>query len=663
MIWGHAGLPWVPGAYLFIDTFFVISGFLVCKSFLRLYERAEQNLAQRPAGKFQLLFWTVAAFYDARVRRIAIPLGATVLLTLAAGWYILLPDDLVELATSARATLFLYAHIHALTLGNYFDVVNDHSPLLHTWSLSLEEWFYIVTPCLVIPALIWQRRVWLVVLILVTAASLYTAQTLSSDPDALGASYSMFDTRLWEFSTGVIFALVFVKSPDMPGPVNDMLLVAGITLVFASVLFLNSKAASPGYITMPVVIGTLTVLVIRPCSDVVSRATRSRFAAFFGRRLYSLYLAHYPFIVLFDYVGFQFVTGTDLAKFVLAIIFSLGFYSAFEAPMQGWRRVKLLYIVTISVVLFGSSLALTGYIDKTGGATERMPPDALLAWTARFNTNPMRAECLAGELSAFGYSCAIGDQDGPYVALMGDSHSDALANQMAGVLTSQGLGLRHYWYSECPVIGSGVVGLGVFSAECEKLAHEAHAATLRDRKLAGVIYVMRWPWYLADPGKDTVRAYWRGFSGIPRGYEDMPEFRADFTKALAASIRAYAARGIRVYLVRPVPEVSEDPVKEHALALWYGSGSSFESLRQGVKLRDHEKYNEYFDAVVSDLRKQVSFKVLDVRPSLCDDTHCYFYGPEGSLYYDGHHLNEFGAKRVATGLLAQLKRFGVNLNR
>lgn len=651
MLWGHADLPGLPGAYLFIDTFFVISGFLVCQSFLRVYDSTERDPSGCRVRTSSRLFRTISTFYGSRVRRIVIPLGAAVLVTLVAGWFILLPDDLLALAQSAQATLALQAHLYALTLGNYFDAVRENAPLLHAWSLSLEEWFYVITPVVVMPALIWRRYLWLAILIIFCGFSLYTAQSMSSDPNALGAGYSMFDTRLWQFLIGVVVALVFARSPNLPPVMNDLYLVGGIALIFGSVLLLNNKAASPGLITLPTVIGTLALLLLRPQTKIVRQVTRSGFSAFFGRKLYSLYLAHYPFMILFDYLGLQLGAGTDLAKFAMAIIFSLVFYCAFESPMQSWRNVRISYVILVSVALFGLALGMVNHIQKTNGARDRMPPDALAAWAARFNINPLRAECLDGKLTRFGYSCATGLADQPYIAVMGDSHSDSLANQLARVFGVRGLGMRHYWYSECPVIGSGIGRLGVFSPECSKLGHEAHAATLHDGNLAGVVYIMRWSWYLNASDKDRIRAYWRDTAGLPRGYDSMSAFRQEFTQILAASLSAYQARGVPVYLVSPVPEASsDDPVRAQTLARWLGFTAEFERLSHGVKITDYQAERAYFDALVSNLKRKVTFEVLDVKGVLCEEDRCEVYGPNGSLYYDTNHLNEAGAQRVTRGL-------------
>ena len=646
VLWGHAGLPGLPGAYLFIDTFFLISGYLVCQSFRR-------SCAPDALGELPPLRAAIAEFLGSRFRRIAIPLVTTVLLTLIAGWVVLLPDDLFALAESAQATLFLRAHVYALSLGSYWDVVRQNAPLLHAWSLSLEEWFYLITPLMVLPALMWSRCTWLVVLVILTFASLYQAQTLSSDPEALGISYSMFSTRLWQFSLGLIFALLLQRRPRLQPRANDALLLAGIVAVFGSVMVLTEKAASPGLITLPALFGVLAVLVLRPQSHVFARLTGMPFVTFFGRKLYSLYLVHYPVMVYFSYLDVDFGTATNSVKLVLAMGLGLVFYYAVEAPMRGWRAIGFPSVLAISGILFALSLALTYHIQKTGGAPKRLPDEALAVWTARYDVNPQRARCLQPALTRFGYSCALGPLDGPFFALMGDSHSDAFANQLATVLAARGIGLRHYWYAECPAIGSGLEAMGVFSQECGRLSHEAHRSVLRDRNLAGVIYAARWPWYVNDPSAERLRAYWRNEVGLPRNYASMKAFRDAFLAVLLASAVDFQARGVPVYVMTPVPSLPSDPVKTHVVASWFGTSSAFQTLSDGLDLTSYERERAAFDRLIAPLLDRGAVALLEVRDTLCDDRSCTVYGTLGSLYYDNNHLNEQGAAQVIRGVLVE----------
>lgn len=643
VLWGHAGLPGLPGAYLLIDTFFVISGYLVSRSLLQAV--GDQDGSGR--GRLQQ---PLLDFFANRIRRIIIPLAATVLLSLVAGWFIFLPDDLFALAQSAQATLLLQAHLYALTLGSYFDVVGGNAPLLHAWSLSLEEWFYIITPALVLPAVIWTRRWWVLILGALALLSLYTAQTMSADPETLGASYSLFRTRVWQFILGAIAAIIIQSPPRPARQVNDLLLIAGILAVLASVLLLTEKAASPGYITLPAIAGILAILVLRPQSRALIALTGTAWTGFLGKKIYSLYLAHYPFMIYFDYLEYDLGAVTDPVKFILALIFSLMFYYAVEAPAAGWRKIGFAKVVALSLLLIAACFFLTTQIMKTGGAPNRLPPEALAAWTARFDTNPARPACLQPQLTRFGYSCALGPTDGPFYALFGDSHSDVFATELARMLAQDGIGLRHYWYAECPAIGSGLAALNVFSDACTGLSHEAHRAALGDANLAGVIYAARWQWYLNDDDPDLLRAYWRDAKGLPRNHASMAEFRTKFMAVLTDSLRGFQRRGVPVFIMTPVPGLPADPVKSQVLSAWRGPTAQYTQIRQGIGLDRYLAERRVFDQLFAPLANQNLASFIDVRAGLCDADSCAAYGPGGSLYYDNNHLNEAGARRVISTL-------------
>jgi peptidoglycan/LPS O-acetylase OafA/YrhL len=644
VLWGHASLPGLPAAYLMIDTFFVISGYLVSRSLT-------QAVANQDGINTGKLGPPLRVFFAARIRRIIIPLAATVLLSLIAGWFIFLPDDLFALAQSAQATLLLQAHLYALTLGSYFDVVGGNTPLLHAWSLSLEEWFYILTPLLVLPALIWSRLWWLMILGAVALLSLYTAQVMSSDPDTLGASYSLLRTRIWQFVVGAMVAILIQSPPRLHRLVNDGILLLAILTIFASVLLLTDKAASPGYVTLPAVFGILVILVLRPQTSALLTLTGSVWIGFLGKKIYSLYLAHYPFMIFFDYLEYDLGAWTDYIKFVLALIVSLAFYYVVEAPAQGWRRVPFAQVSGLSLVLIAGCLVIISQIKTTGGAPTRLPPEALAAWTARFDTNPARVYCVQPQLTRFGYSCALGPTDGPFFALFGDSHSEVFSTQLAHVLAKDGIGLRHYWYAECPVIGSGLAALRVFSETCTRLSHEGHRAALGDPALAGVIYAARWPWYLNDASPDQMRSYWRDARGIARNQASMEAFRSAFMTALTDSVHDFRRRGVPVFIMTPVPSLPADPVKSQVLSRWHGATPTFTQIGQGLNLDDYLSERHVFDEFFIPLAQENLASFIDVREALCDTDVCTVYGALGSLYYDDNHLNETGARKVISFLL------------
>lgn len=639
VIWGHAGLPGLPAAYLLIDCFFVISGYLVTQSFLRMFAKFDPSVSRS-----KRVWQVILAFYKNRFRRIVLPLAAAVLMTLSVGWFLLLPDDLLELTKSVQATLFLQAHEYGLSLGDYFANSSKQAPLLHAWSLSLEELFYILTPFLILPMLIWARWFGVFALIVFSSLSLWNAQIISTDPESYGASYYLFSTRAWEFVFGVILTQVPTSRWKISAVTNDATIGFGLLTMLLMVTFLSNKAPSPGLITVPMVLGMAAVLALQPRTMFLHRVTRLPGAAFMGLKLYSLYLAHYPLIVLFDYVDFNFGVATDLIKFALAILWGLMFYALFEAPLRGWRDIKFGKLLGISVALYATILSLVFFIQNQSGAEYRMPMDAQSEWSARLQINPLRSTCMAGEITQFGYSCLIGEGNRPYFALLGDSHSDAIAYNLAVKLDHLGYDLRHYWYAECPVVGAGLAKLSVFSSTCEKLNLEAHREILRDKDIAGVVYAMRWPWYLDAGNTENIRSYWRNEVGAPIGYNMIGEYRADFISIFEASLNALWTKGIPSYLVAPAPVFENDPIRHGVLSRWYRAAANPSVRTNSVSVPDYMSQRIQFDAMIATLNETRPVNLLELKDTLCTEQECNAYGRQGSLYYDNNHLNNLGSK-------------------
>lgn len=641
VVWGHAGLPGLPGAYLLIDCFFVISGFLVTRSFVGMQSRGA-DASQTVMSVLRL----ISAFYQNRIRRIVIPLATVTLLTLGAGWLLLLPDDLLALAASARAVLFLQAHLYGLSLGDYFDTVAQQAPMLHAWSLSLEEQFYIFTPFFILPVLLWKRWCGLAALIGFAAMSLWTAESISQDPDALGSSYYLFATRIWEYLVGVLLALFITSRPKMRPVLNDTIIATGLGIVFLSVLFLTNKAPSPGLITLPVVFGVMVVLMLRPQTAILKRICAVPVCSFVGLRLYSIYLAHYPVIIYFDYAALDFGAATNGIKFGLAMGSGLGCYYLLEAPKDGWKALRFRYVIGMSAILYAVTLLVTVTIQQQNGAPYRLPEAAQTEWNARFKINPYRARCIAGEITQFGYSCRIGTGDRPYIALFGDSHSDAIATALIAKFDQMGYDTHHYWYAECPVIGAGLAQLAVFSTTCEKLSFAAHSNVLGDRNAAGVVYAMRWSWYLEPVNDENIRAYWRDTRGLPAGFERVSDFRQAFTSTLAASVQAFSQTGRPIYLVSPTPSFETDPVHRGALAAWYRSGTRESVRTPAIQTSDYMAQRRHFDQLYASLSNIGSLHLIELFDAFCDDRSCSPYGPQGSLFYDTNHLNVLGGSEI-----------------
>jgi len=316
VVWTHAGMPGAPGAYITIDCFFVLSGYLITRSFLMTHAKfVAGDAGKTPPTRFQAYKKTALLFMEGRIRRILFPLFLTLLLTLIAGWAVLLPADLFDLAEAAFMAVLLSGNLHAAATGDYFEIQVAAEPLLHTWSLALEEQFYLFS--LLVLALIVLVRSRLVVwagILLLCAASLGTAEYYSTHPELKGQSYYLFITRIWEFLVGVALAplIVYDRLEGRIGRAltHDASFVLGWVLVAVSIVVLTPSSPSPGVVSVPAIIGICLIVLGRPLRPFLAQGMHSRYVMYVGKNIYGIYLLHFPVIILISYMAPPWGAGT-----------------------------------------------------------------------------------------------------------------------------------------------------------------------------------------------------------------------------------------------------------------------------------------------------------------------------------------------------------------
>lgn len=281
MVAYHAGLDVVRGGFVGVDVFFVISGFLITGI---LYREIE-------AESFSL--WR---FYERRVRRILPAFLVVVLATLVVGWFVLLPSEYENLASSAVASALSVANLHFYYSADYFAADSDSMPLLHMWSLAVEEQFYVVFPLILLVLHRFARRILRPALIGLAVASLLAAAIWVA-VDAAAAFYQPH-LRAWELMTGGLLA-VFRWTPPDRLLFRNALACTGLAGILGSLFLLDSTSSFPGLAALPACLGTAMIIAAASGerSNIVSWGLSLPPVRFVGLISYSLYLWHWPVIV------------------------------------------------------------------------------------------------------------------------------------------------------------------------------------------------------------------------------------------------------------------------------------------------------------------------------------------------------------------------------
>ncbi len=358
---GSAGNYLFGGGFLGVDMFFVLSGFLITSILMREFNET---------GRI-----SIADFYQRRARRILPALFLVLLLTLAAGAAILMPSELIALGDSAIASIFFVSNIYwVYELSAYGATESQFQPLLHTWSLAVEEQFYIFFPLALLVVLRWFPKRLNLVLVLGVIAGLVFAQMASIILPRW--SFYWLPSRVWEMMAGGVLAGLTRTSPDLlRGPMADRFMpYIGLALVMVPIVSLNLDPAwHPGLLTVPVIAGTCMLIWWNAQTSAVMRLLSSAPLVKIGLISYSLYLWHYPVYVY----GRMIAGDPQLLDYAIWIAISFAgaalSYRFIESPFRHKGRISLPTIVrgfglaTVGVVL------LVGAVHWGRGFEQRFP--------------------------------------------------------------------------------------------------------------------------------------------------------------------------------------------------------------------------------------------------------------------------------------------------
>ena len=372
VIFFHAGIESFNGGFVGVDVFFVISGYLITGIIMKEIER----------GTFSIL-----NFYERRARRILPALFLVIFITIPFAWTLMSPAELKNYGASVVSVPLFVSNIFFWRSEGYFETANGLSPLLHTWSLAVEEQFYLFYPILFI--LIWKigRRYLVGILSFILLISFILAQIGSNaKPDA---AFYLLPTRGWELLIGAIAALYISnrKALKFSPLFLEMLSYSGLFMIFFSVFTFNNSTQYPSVYTLIPTLGTMLIIVFATIDTFVGRFLSNRLLVAIGLISYSAYLWHQPVFVFARYLKINEGLLVQLALVLLVFGISLLSWHYVEKPF----RLKS-QITRRSVVVFafntGMFLLFVGTISSQVNIDiEKQMAETLSKSEAIYSTN------------------------------------------------------------------------------------------------------------------------------------------------------------------------------------------------------------------------------------------------------------------------------------
>jgi len=419
----HAGIETFRGGYVGVDIFFVISGFLIFSLILE---------------ELSLGIFSFSNFYQRRIKRIHPALFLMIFCTTAPAYLVLVPEDFAAYARSMIATSVFGPNLLLWRETSYFDANVDLKPLLHTWSLGVEEQFYIIFPIVLFVIYKWAHRYLIPFFVLVAFTSLLLAEEfVFSNP---AAAFFLLPTRIWEFLCGGLLAMLFsrYRVPHTKKIVAEVLMILGMVLIgFAVFTFDRSTPVPSAYLLIPIV-GTMLVLVFGEQETMVGSLLRSHTFVFLGLTSYSTYLWHQPILALVRQESVA-TPGTLVIMACLAATLLMGFLSwrFFEIPIRRYDSTSKFKVFIIAFCVSSLFIAFGTLVHiKNGFEAHYMANFDLRqqgVWNSSISKNVSKSECRyrlnAANLDSERFdNCR--QRHGAAIMIMGDSHGTDFFNAL-----------------------------------------------------------------------------------------------------------------------------------------------------------------------------------------------------------------------------------------
>jgi peptidoglycan/LPS O-acetylase OafA/YrhL len=654
----HMDLAAFGGGFTGVDVFFVISGFLITSIIAHEIEspgspgRSPVGGHVQGSGRFSL-----ARFYERRVRRIFPALFTVLLVTTVLALLILLPRDYEAFAKSLVATSGFASNIYFNRQFGYFDAEAHTKPLLHTWSLAVEEQFYLVFPVLMLVLFRWlkaRERVRTVLLALAAASFALAAWQVLAGPAARAAAFYLAPARAWELLLGSLLALGAVPAFRRQW-MAESAAVAGVALLATGFLAFSLATPFPGPAALVPCLGAaLLIHSGASASTVVSRVLSWRPLVFVGLISYSLYLWHWSLLSLARHWTLDPLTlGQTTAVVLVSVLASCASWRWIEQPIRGLGKRPATGPEPIALdpgiapepapVFAASSLssarprtsrravfAWGGVVSAlaivaglagalSGGWPSRIDPAVIALDAAQNDFNTDRPTCHGGDGVEIPYrdTCRFGAPAAvPRYAVWGDSHAAELSLALGEYAARSGEAVRMVSYSRCPP--ALPVPEAARNAKC--LAHNRATlgAVRGDSAIHTVFLIARYSQARDDMGD----GYFEELGGVAR---------------------ALADAGKSVVLIYPSPEYAW-PVPIH-LARAAHRGEPLEDL--GVPRVTFEARRAPFTSALDRIRADARIGKVDPARRLCDEERCHIYAEGKPLYFDDDHLSVAGARYVA----------------
>jgi peptidoglycan/LPS O-acetylase OafA/YrhL len=621
----------VPGGYVGVDIFFVISGYLIAGIIKREIE--ENN-------------FSFIHFYERRARRIFPALFAVLIFCLILGYFVFLPSDYFVSLKGILGTLFFISNVvfwKDLEAGYFAETEAGLNPIVHTWSLSVEEQFYIFFPILLIFLYRIKIKKIPIILMIIFFFSLFISEYfLNTKPVAV---FFLSPFRFWELLAGVLLAFNII--PDLKNRLlREVLMIAGlIALLYPCFAFSNSTEF-PGINALLPVLGSVIIINFGKKENSYVRSILNLTPlVYIGLISYSLYLWHWPVVVFSKYLSGNYVILENLfLVFIISLCISIFSYHKIEQPFRGIKGSEIfsrnfVFSISATLILMIGSINVYGIAQK--GFQKRFSEKIIQFDEAR---KPNIKYKYCDDLSDPMNWCVLGNKDNKVQTLFfGDSHLMSWAHGLDDIYKTKDHSAILAMLSACPPIFRLKSIRSEFRKDdsCSKKNFEVEKYLNENPSIKNVVLVGVWS------------EYFNGSTPINIVLENNIEFKntEGAIEGTKFTIKKIKNMKKNIILIGPVPIYQNNVPFTLAINTKQNNKTKKSTLK--LQREFNSKFFELVDSYDGDL------KFIDPLSWICNPN-CLIEKDNRSLYFDSNHLNELGSLYFGLKLKEKLDKFLIN---
>ena len=624
----HAGLG-CSGGYVGVDVFFVISGFLITSLLLRDLSESKFSMIQ---------------FWERRIRRIVPALVAVLVPTLLVGYLLLAPGDLDDLGIATISQALMAANIYFWNETGYFAGPAELKPLLHTWSLAVEEQFYLFFPiglCLIYR--VSRKSVLLCFLLLASLSMTVNVYAVSRSPSA---TFFLLPTRAWELLVGSIVATIpIVRVKPWFDEFGSAL---GLVSIIASVFLYSPATLFPGLAaSVPVLGGGLFLFCNTRFLTFPGRILAYKPIVFVGLISYSLYLWHWPILVYTRYV----MNEVPRPLAVVACLVSIGIasfsYHFIEQPFRKRVYCKTRQSVfTFAAFSIGLLIAAGIFFHQQEGIPHRYPEEFTTYWDDAEYWGEQH-QCTQADLTIDRLP-QIGEvsQTTPQFIVWGDSHAMATTHSIES--TAKAFGIWGYIAANNSTIPLPGIWPNGYDGNAKNRWNDRVFKLITENEIPHVILIARWNAYVDGCSETEIRLMPEGkvrkrilaietFGAVPT----KPKAKANVARHLKQLVEQFSKKGVTTWLVLQAPEPSRNLIAHQFATYRMFPHWNARPPRYGSDQKNFQKRQHAMKEIVSSIPSKY-FHVVDASETFFDDQDRLILYDRTAFFRDLNHVTKSG---------------------